>query len=69
MADFAVLIKFNRFNSGMTVAGSFSAAISAACHPVAGLEKTLVTELPFQWAVMAVTVERVARCCFSSHQV
>lgn len=69
MADFAVLIRFKRFKSGMIVAGSCSTAISAACHPVAGLEKTLVTELPFQWAVMAVTVERVARCCFLSHQV
>jgi hypothetical protein len=69
MADFAVLIRFKRFKSGMTVAWSCSAAISATCNPVAELERALVTELPLQWAVIGVTVERVARCGFSSHQV
>jgi uncharacterized membrane protein YhdT len=69
MAAFAVLVGLKRFKSGMPLAGSCSAAISAACHPVPGLGKTVMTDAPLQWGVMGVTADGVAHCGFSSGQV
>jgi hypothetical protein len=69
MATFAVLVGFKRFKSGMPMAGSCSAAISAACRPIAGLEKTVATDEPLQWGVMGKTAEGLAHCGFSSHEV
>jgi hypothetical protein len=69
MATFAVLTGFRRFKSGMPVVGGCSAAISAACHPVAGLEKTVEVDAPLKWGVMGVTAEGLAHCGFSSSQV
>jgi hypothetical protein len=69
MATFAVFVGLKRFKTGMPLAGSCSAAISAACHPLPGSEKTVVTDAPLQWGVMGVTADVVAHCGFSSSQV
>jgi hypothetical protein len=69
MAAFAVFTGCKRFRSGMPVVGSCSAAISAACHPVPGLEKMVEADAPLQWGVMGVSAEGLAHCGFSSCQV
>jgi len=66
MATVAILLGFKRFKSGMPMVGSCSVAISAACHPVPGVEKRVVTDEPLTWGVMRVNVEGVAHCGFSS---
>lgn len=69
MALFAIFVGLKRFKSGMPLAGSCSAAISAACHSINGLEKTVVTDEPLQWGVMGATAEGLPHCGFSSHPV
>lgn len=69
MATFAVFVGLKQFKTGMPLAGSCSAAISAACHHLPGSEKTAVTDAPLQWGVMGVTADGLAHYGFSSSQV
>jgi hypothetical protein len=68
MATFAVFTGFKRFKSGMPMADSCSAAISATCHPVPGLERIVELDAPLQWGVMGVTAVGLTHSGFSSRQ-
>lgn len=53
---------------GMPMAGSCSAAISAACHPL-GVEKDELWKQPVQWGVVAATDGEPGHCSFSTRLV
>jgi hypothetical protein len=55
-----------RYKSGMPLAGSCSAALSAACHPLA--DEPDVALLPVKWGVVSVA-EGVGHCALSSRYV
>lgn len=62
---------FRRYDAGMPLAGSCSAAISAACHPKQQDEDMSV--LPIKWGAekknMSVDVKSIGHCSFSSFEV
>jgi hypothetical protein len=64
MGTVAIFLGFKRFKSGMPMVGSCSVAISAACHPIPGIEKKVVTNKPLTWGVMGANSEGVAHCGF-----
>jgi hypothetical protein len=55
-----------RYKAGMPLAGSCSAALSAACHPLA--DEPDVALLPVKWGVVSVA-EGVGHCALSSRYV
>ena len=63
----AVVTSLQKFKSGMPLAGSCSAAISAACHPN-HIEDEHASILPLQWGVSANT-GGIGHCTFSSKDV
>ena len=70
---FGILMGFRRYTGLMPVAGSCSAAISAACHqPDAD---ATAAELPLMWGVpedgssVPTTGDQTGHCCFTSYPV
>lgn len=60
------ILGFRRFKPGMPLAGTCSAAISAACHRPA--DDLHASTLPVMWG--ALQEDRVVgHCCFTSHEV
>ncbi|KAF7510338.1 hypothetical protein GJ744_006834 [Endocarpon pusillum] len=59
-----VLLSARRYKRGIPLAGSCSAAISAACHGGEGVDTTA----PLQWGVISPEGEEVGHCAFS-HKV
>lgn len=72
-----VLLAFRRLKSSMSVAGSCSLAIAAACHfflPDKGDDATEETAgvddtLPLKWRVEMPECDGVGHCAFSSERV
>ena len=67
-----ILLGFRRYKPGMPLAGSCSAAISAACHPPK--DDSDASKLPLMWgAVRTETAVSngggVGHCCFTSFEV
>lgn len=54
---------------GMNVAGSCSAAISAACHEVDEVEGFEAARSKLQWGVVGVDADGVGHCTFSTKEV
>jgi hypothetical protein len=56
---------------GMTLAGSSSMAISAACHPACqrGEDGESIAEKKLQWGVVSTGVDGIGRCAFSARKV
>lgn len=67
MVLFLLFSGSRRLGSSMPVAGSCSAAISAACHPVP-YDKMVGLE-PLQWGVTSFEGDEKAHCSFSSGEV
>ena len=63
----AIATSLQRFKSGIPMAGSCSAAISAACHPNR-TEDEHASTLPLQWGVTAIN-DGFGHCTFSSKEV
>ncbi|KAL8916213.1 MAG: hypothetical protein Q9208_008642 [Pyrenodesmia sp. 3 TL-2023] len=57
---------FRKYPAGMTLAGSNSAAISAACHAPA--EDVSASVLPVKWGAVW-TEGKIGHCCFTSFEV
>ena len=66
MGLFSVFIGLRWYPSGMPLASTSSAAISAACHPRADDPDASV--LPIQWGVIS-DGRKVGHCSFSSQPV
>lgn len=62
-----ILNGFRRFQSGIPLVGSCSAAISAACHAPA--DDVNASVLPVMWGEVEKGGEAVGHCCFSSQKV
>ena len=62
-----VLIGFRRYEKGIPLAGSSSAAISAACHPPE--EDVDASLLPVMWGEVKTEDSAVGHCCFTSFAV
>ena len=62
----AILTALRRFPSGMPLASTCSAAISAACHP--SPDDVDASVLPVQWGVVS-TKDGIGHCSFSSKLV
>ncbi|KAL1610130.1 hypothetical protein SLS60_001795 [Paraconiothyrium brasiliense] len=65
----AIGMGFVPFNKGMNLAGSCSAAISAACHEVDEVDGFEVARSKLQWGVVGVNAEGVGHCTFSTREV
>ena len=63
---FGILTGFRRYPAGIPIAGSCSAAISAACHRPEG--DTDAAEKPLMWGAME-TERSIGHCCFTSFEV
>jgi hypothetical protein len=66
-----VALGYVRYNGGMTLAGSCSMAISAACHLHKGIDgdgEVMATE-KLQWGVVSVSEDRVGHCSFSAKEI
>jgi hypothetical protein len=63
MVGYLLFMATNKFKSGMPVASTCSAAISAACHPAPDEDED-VDVLPVQWGVTEVT-DGYGHCTFS----
>ena len=61
------LIGFKRYEKGIPLAGSSSAAISAACHPPE--EDVDARLLPVMWGEVKTEDSAVGHCCFTSFLV
>lgn len=62
-----VLTGFRRYEKGMPLSGSSSAAISAACHPPEDdIDASL---LPVMWGDVNNEDSAVGHCCFTSFEV
>lgn len=66
-----LVLAFRKFRTGMPIAGSCSAAISAACHGLDGgmREGSEMPEEPLMWGVMGVNSNGFEHCGFSSGEV
>lgn len=62
-----VLTGFRRYEKGIPLAGSSSAAISAACHPPE--EDVGASILPVMWGEVKTEDSAVGHCCFTSFAV
>jgi hypothetical protein len=62
---FMALLSLRRFRNGIPLAGSCSAAISAACHGRSDIDTTL----PLQWGVVSEEEEGIGHCAFSDKAV
>jgi hypothetical protein len=61
---------FIPYKRGMTLAGSSSMAISAACHPVERSEDCeSIAEKKLQWGVVSTGVDGIGHCSFSAKEV
>ncbi|KAF6226121.1 hypothetical protein HO133_008987 [Letharia lupina] len=60
-----IMVGFRRYKPGIPLAGSCSAAISAACHPT---EDDDAADKPLIWGVVS-TKDGVGHCCFTSFEV
>ena len=58
-----LLTGFRKYNPGIPLAASCSAAISAACHPPK--EDTNASDKPVMWGAVSKDEARVAHCCFT----
>ena len=66
MVLLGILTGFRRYPPGMPLAGSCSAAISAACHRPEG--DTDAAEKPLMWGAVE-TEGSIGHCCFTSFEV
>jgi hypothetical protein len=58
------------YKRGMTLAGSSSMAISAACHSVErGGGSDSIAEKKLQWGVVSTGVDEIGHCAFSAKEV
>jgi hypothetical protein len=69
MITVAVLLGLKRFKTGMPIAGSCSAAISAACHPISGTDHEVLVDQGLHWGVMGINKDGVPHCGFSTGDV
>lgn len=69
MAAAAIGIGFTPFKEGMNVAGSCSAAMSAACHGTGDVDGFEAARSKLQWGVVDVSAEGVGHCTFSTTEV
>jgi hypothetical protein len=70
MVTSIMAIGFIPYKRGMTLAGSSSMAISAACHPNERSEDgESIAEKKLQWGVVNTGVDRIGRCAFSGKEV
>jgi hypothetical protein len=65
----AVGIGFMPFKEGMNVAGSCSAAMSAACHEIDEVDGFEAARSKVQWGVVGVNAEGVGHCTFTTREV
>lgn len=65
----AIGIGYMPFKEGMNVAGSCSAAMSAACHEVDEVDGFDAARSKVQWGVATVNTEGVGHCTFSTKEV
>ena len=63
-----IVFGFRRYEAGIPLVGSCSAAIAAACHPSDAEPEDLV-EQPLQWGVVATSEDGIAHCALSSQWV
>lgn len=61
----AILNGFRRYKSGISLVGSCSAAISAACHPPK--EDHDAADKPLMWGVVN-SKNGIGHCCFTSFE-
>ncbi|KAL9129526.1 MAG: hypothetical protein Q9217_002050 [Psora testacea] len=59
---------FRRYNPGIPLVGSSSAAIAAACHP-SEREPEEIAERPLMWGIVSQSDDGVAHCALSSELV
>ena len=70
MVVYLLAFGFRRLPSGMPIVGSCSAAIAAACHPLASKDDGRPWEEPLQWGVTREPAgEEPGHCSFSSGPV
>lgn len=62
-----VAMGFRRYEAGMPLASSCSAAISAACHPP--VDDVDAAVLPLMWGVVEEDMDGVGHCSFTSREV
>ncbi|KAJ4299332.1 hypothetical protein N0V90_004577 [Kalmusia sp. IMI 367209] len=65
----AAAFGFIPFKEGMNVAGSCSAAISAACHDLEEVDGHEAARGRLQWGVVGVNADGVGHCAFSTTEV
>jgi hypothetical protein len=65
LALFVSVLGLRKYKPGMPLAGSCSAAISAACHGRAGIDTTA----PLQWGVTSEEGVEIGHCAFSDRAV
>ena len=58
---------FRKYDDGIPLVGSCSAAISAACHAQRGDEMAFLK--PLMWGKVQDSRDGVGHCCFSSFEV
>lgn len=59
-----ILMSLRRYDVGMPVVRSSSAAIAAACHPVVAEPSDMIYK-PLQWGVVSTDEEGISHCAFS----
>jgi hypothetical protein len=65
LATFVAILGFRKYKPGIPLAGSCSAAISAACHGRSDIDTTA----PLQWGVTSEDGAEVGHCTFSNQEV
>lgn len=69
MTAAAIGIGFVPFKEGMNVAGSCSAAISAACHLIKDEDGFTTARSEVKWGVIDVNADGIGHCAFSRNEV
>jgi hypothetical protein len=57
------------YKRSITLVGSCSMAISAACHPGDHVDGLIVATQKLQWGVLATSDDMVSHCTFSAEEV
>jgi hypothetical protein len=65
----AIGIGFMPFKEGMNVAGSCSAAMSAACHEIDEVDGFEAARSKVKWGVVGVNADGVGHCTFTTREV
>jgi hypothetical protein len=69
MTAVAIGIGFKPFKEGMNVAGSCSAAMSAACHLIKDEDGFRSARSEVKWGVVDVNADGIGHCSFSTKAV